>query len=349
MYFSISLVTESSSSDSNVALLPAIIVPVLLIFLTCNLVGFIIVLWVYKRKKQRQSRYNANENGTYDKKSPDGLAVDGSYGFMQIIDPTPISITDITLTCTSGSGGGNTRMVQRTIARGTVLDENMIGGGRFGQVYLGYYHSEKYAVKKFFSRDEESWLREKEIYLKFNMRHDNILTYVAADITSQSGVTELWLITQFHPRGSLFDELHRDPLTVEQTFKYIYSACRGLSYLHCEFPGAQGKPPIAHRDIKSKNLLVKSDDTLCIADFGLAIVNDDSPLRHPDNLRQGTKRYMAPELLEEKVASENFMAFIRTDVYSFGIVMWEICRRSTSGKGECFVHETLTHVDKQVI
>ncbi len=246
---------------------------------------------------------------------------------MQIIDPIPATLSDITLSCTSGSGGGMPHLVERTVARGTLLGD-MIGGGRFGQVYLGYYQGEKYAVKKFFSRDEHSWFREREIYNSFNMRHENILSYVAADILSNTGMTELWLITQFHPRGSLFDELHRDPLSVEQTIKYIFSACRGIAYLHMELPGTQGKPSIAHRDLKSKNMLVKNDDTLCIADFGLAVVYNSPKLSMPDNLRQGTKRYMAPELLEETVNGKNFESFIRTDIYSFGIVLWEICSRT---------------------
>jgi hypothetical protein len=49
------------------------------------------------------------------------------------------------------------------------------------------------------------------------------------------------------------------------------SAASGLAHLHIEIHGTSGKPAIAHRDIKTRNILVKSDLSCCIADFGLAV------------------------------------------------------------------------------
>ena len=43
-----------------------------------------------------------------------------------------------------------------------------------------------------------------------------------------------------------------------------------MSHLHTEIFGTKGKPAMAHRDIKTKNILVKRDGTCAIADFGLA-------------------------------------------------------------------------------
>lgn len=59
-----------------------------------------------------------------------------------------------------------------------------------------------------------------------------------------------------------------------------------------------GKPAIAHRDLKSKNILVKSNGTCAIGDLGLAVrhnVTTDT-VDIPLNNRVGTKRYMAPEV-----------------------------------------------------
>jgi len=63
----------------------------------------------------------------------------------------------------------------------------------------------------------------------------------------------------------------------------------------------QGKPAIAHRDIKSKNILVKLNGSCVIADFGLAVthVQATGAMDVGTNPRVGTKRYMSPEVLEE--------------------------------------------------
>lgn len=80
------------------------------------------------------------------------------------------------------------------------------------------------------------------------------------------------------------------------------SIATGLAHLHMDIMGTQGKPAIAHRDLKSKNILVKSNGTCAIGDLGLAVRHDvssdtvDIPLNH----RVGTKRYMAPEVSFKK-------------------------------------------------
>lgn len=71
-------------------------------------------------------------------------------------------------------------MVQRTIARTIVLQE-IVGKGRFGEVWHGRWCGEDVAVKIFSSRDERSWFREAEIYQTVMLRHENILGFIAAD------------------------------------------------------------------------------------------------------------------------------------------------------------------------
>ena len=50
-----------------------------------------------------------------------------------------------------------------------------------------------------------------------------------------------------------------------------YSIANGLNHLHTEIKGRCGKVALAHRDIKTKNILVKGDGSCCIGDFGLAV------------------------------------------------------------------------------
>jgi len=106
----------------------------------------------------------------------------------------------------------------------------------------------------------------------------------------------------------------------------------------------QGKPAIAHRDVKSRNVLVMSDRRCCIADLGLAVLQRPpqpgvlppscSSLLSVDelniaaaNLKVGTRRCMAPEILDETINVSMFDSYRQADVYSFALILWEISRR----------------------
>lgn len=58
---------------------------------------------------------------------------------------------------------------------------DIIGKGRFGEVWRGRWRGENVAVKIFSSREESSWFREAEIYQTVMLRHENILGFIAAD------------------------------------------------------------------------------------------------------------------------------------------------------------------------
>ncbi|XP_033629184.1 activin receptor type-1-like isoform X1 [Asterias rubens] len=233
---------------------------------------------------------------------------------------------------TSGSGSGLPYLVQRTVARQITLVEQ-VGKGRYGEVWRGNWQDENVAVKIFNSIDEKSWFRETEIYNTIMLRHDNILGFIASDMTSRNSCTQLWLITHYHEFGSLYDYLNRNVIDMKVAIRLALSAAGGLVHLHTEIFCNNSKPAIAHRDIKSKNILVKENHTCCIADLGLAVLHTrkNDQLDIGMNSRVGTKRYMAPELLEETMNTAEFESFKRVDVYAFGLVLWEIARRCQVG------------------
>lgn len=80
---------------------------------------------------------------------------------------------------------------------------------------------------------------------------------MAADNKDNGAWTQLWLVTDYLERGSLYDYLQLVTLDVESMLKMAVSIASGLAHLHIEIVGTQGKPAIAHRDLKSKNILVK--------------------------------------------------------------------------------------------
>jgi TGF-beta receptor type-1 len=242
------------------------------------------------------------------------------------------TLKDLLDNTTSGSGSGLPLLVQRSIARQIQLIE-IIGKGRFGEVWKGRWRGESVAVKIFSSRDERSWFREVEIYQTVMLRNENILGFIAADNKDNGTWTQLWLITDYHENGSLFDYLSKMTVDTAGMCKMASSIANGLAHLHMEILGTQGKPAIAHRDLKSKNILVKSNGTCAIADLGLAVRYDSSSnsVDIPPNPRVGTKRYLAPEVLDETININHFDSFKRADIYSFGLCIWEISRRCNVG------------------
>ncbi|XP_029164881.1 TGF-beta receptor type-1 isoform X5 [Nylanderia fulva] len=244
-----------------------------------------------------------------------------------------VTIRDMLEMTTSGSGSvGLPLLVQRSIARQIQLVET-IGKGRFGEVWRGRWRGENVAVKIFSSREERSWFREAEIYQTVMLRHDNILGFIAADNKDNGTWTQLWLITDYHEKGSLFDYLNRSTVDTNGMIRMALSIATGLAHLHMDIVGTQGKPAIAHRDLKSKNILVKTNGTCAIGDLGLAVRHDviTDTVDIQLNNRVGTKRYMAPEVLEETINMNHFDSFKRADVYALGLILWEIARRCNVG------------------
>ncbi|GFO20829.1 receptor protein serine/threonine kinase [Plakobranchus ocellatus] len=269
----------------------------------------------------------------------------------------------------SGSGRGQPHLVKQTVGKQVTMDK-LIGKGRFGEVWRGTWRGEDVAVKTFSSREETSYKQESEIYNTILLRHDNILGFCAADTIGINSTTQHLLIMHYHRNGSLYDYLQSSDIDVEDMLILAHSAAAGLSHLHEEIlegGGRRVKPSIAHRDIKSKNILVKDNGQCCIGDLGHAIRNDkldeaevktkpstksasklwcfkesdtadsndslpsdteSKTAPEPVKLLVGTKRYMAPEVLNGDLNPAFFESFKRVDVYAFGLVLWEIAKRA---------------------
>lgn len=225
----------------------------------------------------------------------------------------------------SGSGSGLPLLVQRTIAK-QIQKIKLVGKGRYGEVWMARWRDDRVAVKEFLTTEEASWFRETEIYQTVLMRHENILGFIAADI---SGATSMYLITDYHEFGSLHDYLQSRVLNSQMLHRLSYSLMAGLSHLHMEILSKPGKPAIAHRDIKSRNVLIKRNGECAIADFGLAVKYNSelNEIHIAPNTRVGTRRYMAPEVLDDTLNKMKFESFKSADIYSVGLVFWEMARR----------------------
>jgi len=152
-------------------------------------------------------------------------------------------------------------------------------------------------------------------------------------------------VTDYHEYGSLFDFLTTHTLTEEMCINMAFSIVSGLHHLHQEIDGlVTKKRTIAHRDIKSKNILVTKDFQCCIADLGLAcecgpngtilagsVESELTPSAVAQMSTVGTVRYVAPEFLKLEVQNELFNPFMdltKADIYSTALVLWELLNRT---------------------
>lgn len=111
-------------------------------------------------------------------------------------------------------------------------------------------------------------------------------------------------------------------------------------HLHEEIPPSKNdghKPAIAHRDFKSKNVLLRADLSACIADFGLALIFAPGKPCGDTHGQVGTRRYMAPEILEGAI-NFNRDSFLRIDMYACGLVLWELVSRCTAQEVSVYNH-----------
>ena len=127
----------------------------------------------------------------------------------------------------------------------------------------------------------------------------------------------------------MYDYLQNSSINFDLLIKFSCSIINGLNHLHTEIISTRCKPAIAHRDLKSKNILVKSNFECCIADFGLAVRfnSENNKLDVGTNqIREGSQRYMAPECLNGCLNIRSIEELKCADIYSFSLVLWELIK-----------------------
>ncbi|CAD6190335.1 unnamed protein product [Caenorhabditis auriculariae] len=210
-----------------------------------------------------------------------------------------------------------------------------ISMGRFGHVYRGIWKKDDgteqfVAVKKHNACELQSFLAERIVYEELESLpswYPSVLRYLGAQQVDGS----YWIITEFHERLSLYDLIKNHVISLSSALRIIVTMVDGLQFLHDERPFYLGvcKSVFIHRDLKSKNILIRRDMTACIADFGLARRFDFYQLRRNNDIlgQVGTRRYMSPEVLE---GATEFTpaAFKQMDVYAMALCMWEVLSRT---------------------
>ncbi|XP_060523087.1 bone morphogenetic protein receptor type-1B-like [Cylas formicarius] len=263
-----------------------------------------------------------------DKESRDNVTIINISNINNVVKLTARSESHVTLGSDSRSSSdfGSNVHCHRTIARQLQM-EMMIASGRFGEVWKAKWMTQTVAVKIYFSTEKQYWLRENEIYP--DLRHENILGFINSDIKVTGDVAKLFLITDFCEHGSLYDFLRYNIVNKTTFLKMAKGIFGGLKYLHEEILCLNGKQAIAHNNLSSKNILVKRNKECCLADFSKAVKFSSckNELDVPRFSKNSHLRYLAPEILEQNFDVDNFEAYKMSDIYSVGLIVWEMLNR----------------------
>ncbi|PIN10055.1 Tyrosine kinase [Handroanthus impetiginosus] len=189
--------------------------------------------------------------------------------------------------------------------------EYKIATGSNGDLYKGSFCGQDVAIKIFktncLSGDIQREFAQ-EVFILRKVRHKNVVQFIGACTRPPLSC----IVTEFMSGGSVYDFLHKQKgvFKLPAILKVAIDVSKGMSYLH--------QNNIIHRDLKAANLLMDENDVVKIADFGVARVQVQSGVMTAET---GTYRWMAPEVIEHKPYDH------KADVFSFGIVLWELLTR----------------------
>ncbi|CAM0903865.1 unnamed protein product [Alopecurus aequalis] len=191
----------------------------------------------------------------------------------------------------------------------------IIGEGGYGRVYRGIIEDGVEVAVKLLTGKHQNRDREfiAEVEMLSRLHHRNLVKLIGICMERSTRC----LVFELVPNGSVESHLHGrykiyGPLDFDTRMKIALGAARGLAYLH-----EDANPHVIHRDFKASNVLLESDFTAKVADFGLAKEALEG-IELISTQVMGTFGYVAPEY------AMTGHLLVKSDVYSYGVVLLEL-------------------------
>ena len=189
--------------------------------------------------------------------------------------------------------------------------ESKLGQGGMAVVYLAVQESLQRPValkvlNPLFSDDpqfSERFLREGRIVA--SLIHNNIITIHDIGVADDFHFISMEYLDGIDLKGRM-----KEGLTPDRAIDYTRTMCQALSYAH-----SRG---FVHRDVKPANILFRENDTLLLSDFGIAKSLDGSSDITVTGTPMGCPHYLSPE------QAQGLEVDVRTDIYSAGIILYEM-------------------------
>ncbi len=210
-----------------------------------------------------------------------------------------------------------------------------IGSGGMSIVYkakdlkLGRYVAIKVLREEFLSDADflRRFRREAESVQRLN--HPNLVATYDVQVTNPPYYIVMELV-----EGATLDKiLIQNHLTYEQTVYYAAQMARALVHAHTN--------KVIHRDIKPHNMMIDANGQLKLTDFGIALTVSTSTLTNTRAI-VGSVHYFSPEQAQGKPVTE------QSDLYSLGIVIYEMLAGRVPFRGETPIELALKHVQEEV-
>lgn len=208
-----------------------------------------------------------------------------------------------------------------------------IGEGSFGDVYRATMHGMEVAVKKIKEglispkeKEQATSMLRHEVKTLSRCRHKNVVQLLG--VCTEPAMLVLDYAAQGTLRILLRD--HYDDLLPSRKIELLHGICDGLAMLHSQ--------NVLHLDLKPENVLISEDGTPWVADFGLAIALTATLTAGAASTKggRGTIQYKAPEHFANDESDSDDSEDAETkgertsiyqkpaDVYSFGMICWEM-------------------------